>query len=222
MKKVLICFIFILYTSQLLVARERMLQGKVTTFDSIPLIGASILVKSTKQIVKTDSSGFFSVSIQQKDKIKVTAHGFSNQHAKITDTIKFIDVNLKLKPGHENREMAVSCGHVKDKDKLYAVSSLNTNELDFTQYTSIYELIKGRFPGVEINGSDIIIRGTSSFLGSHAALLVVDGVIVDQVFFSNLIPSEIATINILKDAGAAEYGSRGANGVVLVQTIMKK
>jgi len=222
MKKIILYFILIFSISQLLVAQEKMVQGKVTTFDSIPIIGASIQLKSSKQIVYTDSLGMFTIPCLQHDKLKVTANGFFGQNVKIDEKIKFIFVNLNLKPGRENRDIAISSGHVKDKDKLYAVSGLSNNELDFSQYNNIYEIIRGRFPGVEISGGEVIVRGTSTFMGSNAALLVVDGVIVDQNFFSNLLPVEIATINILKDAGAAEYGSRGANGVVKVQTIMKE
>ncbi|MDB4582038.1 TonB-dependent receptor plug domain-containing protein [Draconibacterium sp.] len=218
LKHAILVFIIIFCTTSFLVAQEKVLHGKVTTFDSIPLIGASVQIKSTEQIVKTDSLGIFTVSCYQKDKLKVTANGFSRQNVKIEEEVKYIFVNLKLKPGRENREMAIGYGHVKEKERLYSISSMNRNEMDFSQYTDIYEIIRGRFPGVEIRNGEIIIRGTSTLLGSDAALLVVDGVIVNQELFSNLSPVEIASINVLKDASASAYGSRGANGVVLVET----
>jgi len=216
--QIIISSFFVFYTTFLLCGQEKVIQGKVTTFDSIPLIGASIKVKSTKKVVYSDTLGLFTVSCLPKDKLKVTAKGFSNQNVKIEEKIKYVLVNLKLKPGPESRDIAIGYGYVKDKDKLYAVSSLNEKDMDFSQYTDIYEIIRGRFPGVQINGDEIIIRGTSTFLGSDAALLVVDGVIVDQDFFASLPTADIASINVLKDAAASAYGSRGANGVVIVET----
>jgi len=216
--QIIISSFFVFYSTFLLCGQEKVIQGKVTTFDSIPLIGASIKVKSTKKVVYSDTLGLFTVSCLPKDKLKVTAKGFSNQNVKIEEKIKYVLVNLKLKPGPESRDIAIGYGYVKDKDKLYAVSSLNEKDMDFSQYTDIYEIIRGRFPGVQINGDEIIIRGTSTFLGSDAALLVVDGVIVDQDFFASLPTVVIASINVLKDAAASAYGSRGANGVVIVET----
>lgn len=219
MKKLIIFLsILLFYSTTVLVAQEKVLQGKVTTFDSIPLINAGIQIKSSKQIVYTDTLGIFTVLCQQKDKLKVTAKGFSTKNVKIEEKIKYIFVNMKLKSGRENREIAVGYGHVKNKDLLYSISSLDERSLDFSRYSNIYEIIRGRFPGVEIKGDEIIVRGTSTFLGSDAALLVVDGVIVGHEVFSSLSPADIANINVLKDASASAYGSRGANGVVIVET----
>ena len=204
--------------SSFLFAQDKVLHGKVTIYDSIPLIGVSVQVKSTKQIVKTDSVGMFTAFCQQKDKLSISAKGFSRQNVKIQEDAKYIFVNLKLKPGTQNREIAIGYGYVKDKEKLYAISSLNRNQMDFSKYTNIYDVMRGRFPGVDVRNDKIIVRGTSTLYGSDAALLVVDGVIVSQDAFASLSPADIATINILKDASASAYGSRGANGVVLVET----
>lgn len=217
-KLIIFLSILLFYSTTLLVAQEKVLQGKVTTFDSIPLINAGIQIKSSKQIVYTDTLGIFTVLCQQKDKLKVSAKGFSTKNVKIDEKIKYIFVNMKLKSGRENREIAVGYGHVKNKDLLYSISSLDESSLDFSQYTNIYEIIRGRFPGVEVRNGEIIVRGTSTFLGSDAALLVVDGVIVSQDVFSSLSPADIANINVLKDASASAYGTRGANGVVIVET----
>ena len=127
-------------------------------------------------------------------------------------------MNLKLKPGTQNRELAIGYGHVKEKDKLDAMSSLNEKDFNFSNYSNIYDLIRGRFPGVQIIGGEIIIRGQSSLYGSNAALLVVNGVVVDQGYFGSIHPIEIKNINVLKGPTASIYGARGANGVVIVET----
>jgi TonB-dependent SusC/RagA subfamily outer membrane receptor len=210
-----VCFFLFSLTGN---AQDRIIHGKITTFDSIAVSNASIWVKSTGEEVKSDSIGTFSLKCGTTDMLKVSAGGFFIQRVKIDEKAKLVLVNLKLKPGEESREIAVGYGYVKDKDKLYAVSSLHSSDLNNTQYTNIYEMIQGRFPGVQIIGGEIIIRGMSSINSSSAALLVVDGTIVSQGVFASLVPSDIASINVLKDASAAVYGSRGANGVVLVET----
>ena len=216
--QIIISSIFVFYSTFLLFGQEKVIHGVVTTFDSIPLIGASIKVKSTKEVVYSDTLGLFTVSCLTKDKLKVTARGFLNQNVKIKEKIKYVLVNLKLKPGPESREIAIGYGHVKEKDKLYAISSLNEKDMDFSQYADIYDIIRGRFSGVQISGDEIIIRGRQSIMGSNAALLVVDGIIVSESSFASIPTTDIASINVLRGPGAAIYGVRGANGVVIVET----
>ena len=128
-------------------------------------------------------------------------------------------VNLELRPDPESRELAIGYGHVKDIDKLDAMSSLNENTMDFSHYSNIHEIIRGRFPGIEIIGDEIKIRSDPSLgITSYSALLIVDGVIVDKSMFRSISTSDVASINIIKGTEAAIYGSRGAGGVVIVET----
>ena len=198
--------------------QERIIHGTITTFDSIPLIGASVEVLSTKQKVLSDTLGNFSVGCSNKDKLKVTAHGFYDQKVKLKNSIKLVAVNLKLKPGEKNREYAIGYGHVSDKEKLVAVVNLDKNDVDFSQYSNMYELIRGRFSGVQVAGNSIIIRGVSSINGSNAALIVVDGTPMEGSILSSIPPVQVKSISILKGGSAAIYGTRGANGVVLIET----
>ena len=200
------------------VAQERVVHGIITTFDSIPLIGAEIKVKSTKQAVLTDTLGRFSVAVNKEDKLKIEAEGFYNQKVKIEENTKFAAVNLKLKPGEKNREIAIGYGHVNDRDKLNALAQLNNNDADFSQYSTIEELIKGRFAGVQINNGEVIIRGINSINSSNAALIILDGVPASGDVLRSVPPTQVKSINVIKDGSAAIYGSRGANGVVLIET----
>lgn len=199
-------------------AQEKIIHGVVTTFDSIPLIDAEVQVRSTKQTVLTDTLGRFSVAVNPGDRLKVSASGFFNQKVKLEDKTKFAAINLKLKPGEKNREYAIGYGHVSDRDKLNALATLNSNDLDFSQYSNIYDLIKGRFAGVQVVNGEIIIRGINSINSSSAALIVVDGVPVDGSALSSIPPVQVKSINVIKDGSSAIYGSRGANGVVLIET----
>ncbi len=208
----LLCLIYNTY------AQDRILQGIVTTFDSIPLTGASIKVKSNKQVVLTDSVGNFSLTCSDEDIIWVKAKGFYTQKAKLTSNIKFAAINLKIKTGEKNIEYALGYGNVSERDKLYALVNLTNDKVDFSTYLNMYDLIHGRFPGVEIDNGEIIIRGKKSIMGSSAALIILDGIQVDSNVLSSLSTSQVKSIDIIKDGGAAVYGSRGANGVVIIET----
>jgi TonB-dependent SusC/RagA subfamily outer membrane receptor len=210
----------VLLSSSLLQGQVKVIEGLVTTFDSIPLIGANIEVKSTKEVVTTDTLGMFSVSCNPKDKLKVTAMGFSRENVKIKEKTKLVLVNLRLLPGTENRELAIGYGHVRDAEKLYAISNVNENDLNFSRYSDIYDIIEEQFSSsVQVRGDgELVIRGTPSMSGNNAALLVLDGRQIDATDFASINPIDIASINILKDASASVYGSRGGNGVVIVET----
>lgn len=200
-------------------AQERMIGGVVTTFDSIPLIGASVIAQNTKQEVLTDSLGNFSIRCKNDDKLKVSAHGFYNQNVKLTDKIKFAAINLKLRPGEKEREFAIGYGHVADTDKLNAITSINKNDFDFSHYQNIYELIKARCPGVYvIDNLRIIIRGMNSINLDNSALVLVDGIPYKAPDLKVIQPSQVKSIDFIKDAGAAIYGARGANGVILIES----
>jgi TonB-dependent SusC/RagA subfamily outer membrane receptor len=199
-------------------AQERLLSGRVFTFDSIPLIGAKVEVKSTKQVVSTDTLGNFYVTCLPNDVLKVSARGFIGEKVKLTPSIKLALINLKLKPGERNREIAIGYGHVKDSEKLNAVANLNSDDMDFSQYSNIYELIRGRFAGVQVVNGEIIIRGINSINSSSAALIVVDGIPSSSSVLSSIPPVQVKSINVIKDGSSAIYGSRGANGVVLIET----
>jgi TonB-dependent SusC/RagA subfamily outer membrane receptor len=214
------CLLLFSGSAVMLSGQEREIQGLVTTFESIPVVDAIIVVRDRKDTVYSDSSGFFSITCEPKDRLLVTARGFAPQRLRIREKTRMVLVNLSLLPGPENRELAVGYGHVKDADKLYAISNVNEDDSDFSKYSSIYDIISDNFStSVQVRSDgEIVIRGTPSLVGSDAALLIVDGREVSALDFGNINTADIASINILKDASAAVYGSRGANGVVIVET----
>ena len=223
--KFFLVLVYFMFVSNMLKAQDHIIQGVVHAFDSIPLIGAEIMVKSTKQSFFTDSTGNVVIFCNSKDKLKVRANGFSNQNIKINEKIKLVAVNLKLKPGKKKQSegmqaYAIGYGHVSERDKTTATESLRKNEASFSRYNDMYDLIRGQFAGVEVTmNGEIIIRGTSSFNSSSTALIVVDGVIMDGDILNILSPVQIKNIYVIKDGSAAIYGSRGANGVLIIETL---
>jgi TonB-dependent SusC/RagA subfamily outer membrane receptor len=218
--RIIISSFLVFNSTFLLSGQEKVIEGMVTTFDTLPLVGASIEVKSTKKLVYTDTLGMFTLSCSPKDKLKITANGFARKNVKIDERIKYVLANLKLLPGPENRELAVGYGHVQDADKLYAISNVNENDIDFSHYSNIYQILEEQFSSsVQIrSGGELVIRNTPTLSGSNAALLIVDGRQVDESDFANINTADIASINVLKDASASVYGSKGGNGVVIVET----
>jgi TonB-dependent SusC/RagA subfamily outer membrane receptor len=212
-----LCFVCL---SQSLFAQERIIYGVVNMYDSIPLIGAEVFVKSNKQTVFTDSEGKFTIFTNAKDRVKITARGFSSQKVKITPKVKIVAVNLRPKPGAGGEELVydIGYGRVLEKDRTTSTTSMPKNEASFSRYMTIWDMISGQFPGVEVRNQQVIIRGNTSFNSSSAALLVLDGVIVESNMINNIRPIEVKNISVIKDGSAAVYGSRGANGVVLIET----
>jgi len=210
-----ICFLCL---SQSLFSQERIIYGIVNAYDSIPLIGAEVFVKSNKQTVFTDSIGRFQVFTNARDKINITANGFSRRTVKIKPQVKIVAVNLSPKPRGKDLDYDIGYGHVSERDRTTSTTSMAQNEASFSRYSDIFEMITGQFPGVEVRNQEIIIRGNTSFNSSSAALIVIDGVIVDYDVIRTLRPVQVKNISVIKDGSAAVYGSRGANGVVLIET----
>lgn len=215
-----IIFIVALFCAFHLQAQTHSIRGIVTAFDSIQLVGAEIRVKSSGEIFKTDSAGFFTAVCKAPDKIKISAEGFSPKTLKIEDKIKVVAVNLKLKSGDKNREYALGYTKVSDKDRFNALSRLDKDDIDFAKYNNVYELISGRFPGVQVmkNGA-IIIRGMGSFSLNNSALIVIDGIPYQSSNILNSIhPTQIKSINVLKGGKSSMYGAQGSNGVLVIET----
>jgi len=200
-------------------AQERLVHGVVTTFDSIAVIGADVYVKSSKQTVKSDTLGQFLVQVLGEDKLKISAKGFQTYSVKLKDNTKVVAVNMKLKQGDKAREYAIGYGYVKDGEKLNSIAQMTSDDLDFSMYDSMYDLIRGRFAGVQVQSNgDIIIRGINSINLSSGALIIVDGVPVDNSYLETIPPVTVKSINVLKDSSSSIYGARGANGVIVIET----
>lgn len=199
-------------------AQDRIIHGIVTTFDSISLHGAIVKVASSKQEVLTDSTGNFSVGCDLNDKLKVYADGFYTQNVKLEKSTKYAAVNLKLKAGDKNLEIATSFTNVLDRDKLSSLASMSSNDLNLSVYSNVFDAITGKFPGLQVDGTNLIVRGVGSISGPTPALIVLDGVVVHGTTLNALNPETIKSINVIKDGSSAVYGSRGAFGVVEITT----
>ena len=216
MKKIYLIAVCIFLTLNVVLAQNHIVHGIIHTLDSITLEGVDVKIKSTKEIVKTDSQGKFVAVCNQEDKLTVKAIGFYGEKIKVDEKTKLVAINMKLKPGEKQREYAIGYGYVNEKDLTSAMNVLNEKEMNFSRYNNIFDLIGSM--GAEVRNGEIIIRGNKSFQGSSAALIVVDGAVMDADNLRTLKPIDISKIDIIRDGTASIYGTRGANGVVLIET----
>ena len=111
-------------------------------------------------------------------------------------------------------EIEIGYGTVKKKNLTTDVGYIDAQDDSNASYTNIYDMIRGKVPGVQVTGNKITIRGVSSINSSTDPLLVVDGVVVYTI--DNISPRQVKSITVLKGSDAAIYGSRGAAGVIMI------
>ena len=192
--------------------------------DPNPIIGANVMVKGTSNGTITDFDGNFTLSAKTGDVIVVSYMGYQTQEQTIKGNtpLKFI-----LQPDNVmlDEVVAIGYGTMKRSDVTGAITSVKAEELAKAPVAGIDQALQGRAAGVTVTtGSGqpgetatIRIRGIGSAMAGSDPLYVVDGVITSDIKF--LAPNDIATMEVLKDASAtAIYGSRGANGVILITT----
>lgn len=197
--------------------------GTITNQAGEPLIGVNVLVKGTDKGTATDFDGKFSLEDIDEEAILVVSYiGYQTQEVAL-DGDRSITVTLLEDSQTLDEVVVVGYGVQKRSDVTGSVASVDGDEIIKTPNSNITNSLAGRLPGlVAVNGngkpgsgSRISIRGTSTF-GDNSALIVVDGVVRS---LEQIDPNEIESISVLKDASAtAVYGSRAANGVILITT----
>ncbi len=218
----MVCLMLAL-TGSLSAYADILVNGTVMDNADDPLIGASVTVKGKSGIgTMTDLDGKFSLTVPDGSKLIFSYVGYTSKEMTAAASMKVVlmseDTNL-------DELVVIGYGAVKRKDLTTAVSTIGEDALENRPIVSAAQAIQGKAAGVAVQmpngapgaGMTVRVRGTTSFNGSNEPLYVVDGVPVDNVNF--LSPSDIESMQILKDASsAAIYGSRGANGVVLIST----
>ncbi len=201
-------------------AQTKVVYGKLTAFNKYPLQNIEVKTKKSKASVKTDSLGMFSIVTMDEDRIVIKTKAFQTVMRKVNKDTDTLDINLVFIDTKTNRELATGYGYINSQDLNYAMSNLEQENNEFCNYTNIYDLLVGRFPGVMVQrtatGGSVIIRGGTSVNMSNEALYVVDGGVTTNIDYIH--PCDIRSINVLKDASTSIYGSRGSNGVVVIET----
>jgi len=198
-------------------AQQRTVNGRVSTFENYALNNVSVTAKKSGEEAISDTAGYFTITCDTRDKLIFEANGFYKEriNLKRVEAGDSVNVNLKLRNGDENIEVATGYGHI-DKDKLtHAIQQVKSDN-DFSNYDSVLDIINDKFTGIRMGG--IAPRGRNTF-GGGSPLLVVDGTAVQVDQIKNIPTTQIESINLLKGASAsARYGSRGMNGVIVIET----
>src|SRR5258706_6898534 len=237
-------FLFVLQVSY---AQDKTVTGKVTdSKDGTPVAGATVQVKGTRTATSTRNDGTFSITASQNATLVITSIGYESQEVSVAGKTN-VEVSFVPSAGSNLNEVVVTgYGTARKRDLTGSVASLKEKDFNKGIYTSADQLIQGKVARVQMikksgapgGGSTLKIRGNATVTGSGQPLYVVDGVPLDgrsprpgvadigvgggnpssnPLNFLN--PSDIASIDILKDASAtAIYGSRAAYGVVLITT----
>lgn len=202
--------------------------GVVTDESGLPLPGASVLEKGTNNGATTDFDGNFKITVRnQSAEIEVSYIGYNTTVSDVGTKTKF-NIVLKEDVSALDEIVVIGYGAVKKSDLTGSVASVKMKGIESIPANSVDGLLQGRVAGLQVinasqepgAASKIRIRGASSFNGSNDPLVVVDGFPIGGAGdIKQINPADIASVEVLKDASAsAIYGSRGANGVIMITT----
>lgn len=201
---------------------QSVVAGVITDAAGEPIIGASVLVKGQKTGVSSDIDGRFAIKAKIGDELNISSVGF------LPKTVKVTSDNLSVVLDEHSQVMdevvVIGYGTQRKGDVTSAVASVKAEDFNIGKIGDAAELVKGKIAGLSITnssgnptaGSSIRLRGTTTLTGNVSPLILVDGV---EGGLNTVAPENIESIDVLKDASAAAiYGTRGANGVILITT----
>ncbi|MEI7503303.1 MAG: SusC/RagA family TonB-linked outer membrane protein, partial [Paludibacter sp.] len=206
-------------------AQKKAVYGTVTDEQKEPIIGATVTVKGTKEGTLTDINGRFNIQSSNNKILVIRYIGYQTTEVKVTSQ-PVLNVVLPEVATQLNEAVVIGYGTVKRKDLTGAVSKVNMEEINAAPVATIDQALAGRIAGVNIIAADgapgaqaqVTIRG-GSLSQDASPLFVVDGFPMENFDMATLDPKNIESIDVLKDASSiAIYGSRGANGVIIINT----
>ena len=207
-------------------AADKKITGKITDDKGAPLSNVSVLLKGTKKGVTTDLNGVFSISVPGDNAVLIISYvGYKTQEIPVGSQT---DLSVSLTSASENLTDVVVVGYGTQKKVTVtgAVSSVRGEALVKSPAVDLSNSLAGRLPGLVVvqtsgepgyDGASLNIRGINT-IGNNTPLIVIDGVPERDGGLGRLNPRDVENISVLKDASAAIYGSRAANGVILITT----
>jgi len=226
--KSLVFMIFMLFLSAGMFAQgKKLVTGTVYDNTGTVLPGASVLETGTRNAATTDFDGKFTIEVAVGGSIEVSFIGSTTQKVQITASTSKLEVRLQNDGYQLNEVQVVSVGYgtQKKSDLTGAISTVTADNLVKGTISSTEQVLQGKVAGLNIirpsgdpaAGASIRLRGGTSLTASNSPLIVVDG--IAGVDINVVQPSDIKSVDVLKDASAtAIYGSRGANGVIIITT----
>lgn len=224
--KILNDYLVVISPNQIELAEQIDVRGRVTDENGEPLPGASIRVKGRNVGVTSETDGTFSIVVDANAVLIITMVGYEAREISVNGRSQLDNIMLSLSTSGLDEVVVVGYGKVQRRNLTASVSSVKSSDVVKSTESSLNAALQGRAAGVDVISSEggpaptvsITIRGGSSISASNEPLYVING--FPQLGGSNLDinVNDIESIDIIKDAAAAAYGSRGANGVVLITT----
>jgi len=226
-------FILLFFIPVCSFAQSIAVKGIVKDLSGEPVIGASVTETGTTNGVITDLKGEFSLKVSPSGQLAISFIGYQKQTIQIAGKTQF---NIVMRENSKvlDEVVVVGYGQMKRSDLTGSVVSVSSDVISKSVITSVDQILQGRAAGVQVQqntgmpggSSSIRIRGINSLNASNEPIFVIDGVIIDGSTSSNtdnalssINPSDIVSMDVLKDASAtAIYGSRAANGVIIITT----
>ena len=237
MRKLVTLLLCVVFAASQIAAQTRTIKGKVSDSKSNPVANASVVVKGSTTGTTTDASGNFSINVPGTAKtLVISSLNFVSQEVSLAGKTS-ITVSLVSSTQDLQEVVVVGYGTKKKSDLTGSVSTLKAAEIENRPFSSVDKALQGKVAGLQSVAAsgqpgasqNIIIRGVSSINGSSNPLWVIDGIPVNtgdvsrlqttSNLLSTLNPNDIESISVLKDAASQSiYGSRAANGVIVVTT----
>lgn len=226
----LFLLLFLLSTVLSTVAQNVSVSGKVTDEAGKALEGATVEEKGTKNKAMTDKAGVFKLNVTSADATLIVSFVGHEQMEMPLNNQKEVSVSLKTTSENLTDVVVIGYATVKKKDVTGSVAGINQKDIRSRPVDNALQAMQGKVAGVDITSNErpgtvgsINIRGVRSLTASNTPLFVVDGIPLTTGGIDFLNPNDIESIDVLKDASAtAIFGSRGANGVVIVTTKQAK
>jgi len=225
-----IVFVFLLLCCSFITTGQKKItiSGTVTDARHAPVEGAAIFIDKVKTNSVTDQKGYYKVKVSPDSKEILVFTLFNGASEELIDGRTSIDFMFSGKSTEKdvsdktggNEITNSGSGTSEKKNITTADGKIDGRDPAFASYTDIYEMIRGRLPGVVVTGHSIKIDGSSSLNVSTEPLFVVDGVIVNSI--DDISPQTVKFIEVLKGPAASVYGMRGANGVIVITRLSGK
>jgi len=200
--------------------------GTVTDIEMAPVSGVLMVVDGQSTGVITRTNGTFKIKLRPDTRsvgaytknfgTALTVYEGQTVIDFVLDSTKTMK-NFVPELNEGDRRIDVGYGTVRKKDMTTQVGYIDGQSDANASYTDIYDLIRGKVPGVQVSGNQITIRGINSINSYTGPLFVVDGIVVSSI--DNISPRQVKSITVLKGSDASIYGSRGAGGVILINLI---
>lgn len=216
----------IIITKQAKAASEiKKISGIVKDERGEPVIGANVVVKGTTNGTVTDMDGKYTLEVPVGGVLQISYIGYNTQEVKV-GSVNVVNISLREDSEALDEVVVIGYGTVKKSDLTGAVGSVQMKDVSQVGITSADRALQGQIAGVQVNARTgqpgeammIRVRGSNSLAGGNEPLYVIDGMPVEKMN-SDINPEDILSMEVLKDASStAIYGSRGANGVVMITT----